>query len=291
MCFAAALKRSSKSTVRMSWKAGKATSKADEEELEIKLGFKKDPAVEYIEASSLKQILESLVEATCTQLPDHFLDFAITWMRDSFAEQTSESSFAGNADQFVLAWQPLFDIATTAEGIHAYLEEQHVLSIVEAILQGALVTLPENVPSFVVDELASRFLQEQANRPRQPPQEPPQEPLPEPPQEPLSEPPQEPLSEPLQEPLSEPQREPRQEPPQEPLHPQSDPSSNVSPAIESQLNEGQPESNSAAPRGVDDNIQVEGTAAAPRVRINVDDSGLANVIVECVPAVIGLGVA
>ena len=251
----------------MSWKAGKATSKADEEELEIKLGFKKDPAVEYIEASSLKQILESLVEATCTQLPDHFLDFAITWMRDSFAEQTSESSFAGNADQFVLAWQPLFDIATTAEGIHAYLEEQHVLSIVEAILQGALVTLPENVPSFVVDELASRFLQEQANRPRQPPQEPPQEPLPEPPQEPLS------------------------EPPQEPLHPQSDPSSNVSPAIESQLNEGQPESNSAAPRGVDDNIQVEGTAAAPRVRINVDDSGLANVIVECVPAVIGLGVA
>ena len=62
----------------MSWKAKKATPPAvDEEELQITLGLRKDPAVEFLEASNLKHVLESLVEAACVQLPDHFLDFAV----------------------------------------------------------------------------------------------------------------------------------------------------------------------------------------------------------------------
>ena len=51
----------------MSWKAKKTTPPAvDEEELQITLGLRKDPAVEFLEASNLKHVLESLVEAACS---------------------------------------------------------------------------------------------------------------------------------------------------------------------------------------------------------------------------------
>ena len=91
-------------------------------------------------------------------------------MRDSFSAQIADSAFAAatasaDEDEFPLDWKPRMDVETTAEGIHAYLEEQNVTLIVENILQQALVTAPDNVCSFVIDELVSRLLQEQACRP------------------------------------------------------------------------------------------------------------------------------
>ena len=91
-------------------------------------------------------------------------------MRDSFSAQIADSAFAAatataDEDEFPLDWKPRMDVETTAEGIHAYLEEQNVTLIVENILQQALATAPDNVCSFVIDELVSRLLQEQACRP------------------------------------------------------------------------------------------------------------------------------
>lgn len=108
-----------------------------------------DQAVEWLERVAMRPMLESLLESVCKDKPDNLHNYAIAWMRGTYADLAEE---AGCHDQPDGAWATRDDVSATPEGLMAYLKEIEATSLLEAIIERAIRAQPPNVVAYVIEE-------------------------------------------------------------------------------------------------------------------------------------------
>ena len=112
-----------------------------------------DQAVAWLESVAMRPMLEALLENVCKDKPDHLLNYAISWMRATYADLAVEAAAADEPDG---DWATRADVEPTPEGLMAYLKEIDATTILEATIERAIRAQPPNVVSYVIDEFAGQ---------------------------------------------------------------------------------------------------------------------------------------
>jgi hypothetical protein len=108
--------------------------------------------VQWLEQVAMRPMLEALLESVCKDKPDKLLNYAIGWMRSSYAEAAEEAEASSEETGL---WTALSDIEPTPEGLMTYLKDVNATVILEGIIETAIRKQPKNVVAYVIDELAA----------------------------------------------------------------------------------------------------------------------------------------
>jgi len=109
---------------------------------------------EYLQRTSLRPMLASLLERICKDRPDRLLPFMLEYLQKTYPD-ASLSANPSNAPGSFGTWARRTDVQPTEADLQAYLTEIKARETLEAVLEQALRVQPANVVAFVIDSLCS----------------------------------------------------------------------------------------------------------------------------------------
>ena len=109
---------------------------------------------EYLQRTSLRPMLASLLERICKDRPDRLLPFMLEYLQKTYPD-ASLSANPINAPGSFGTWARRTDVQPTEADLQAYLTEIKARETLEAVLEQALRVQPANVVAFVIDSLCS----------------------------------------------------------------------------------------------------------------------------------------
>jgi len=109
---------------------------------------------EYLQRTSLRPMLASLLERICKDKPDKLLPFMLEYLQKTHPD-ASLSANPINAPGSFGTWARRTDVQPTEAGLQAYLTEIKARVTLESVLEQALRVQPANVVAFVIDSLCS----------------------------------------------------------------------------------------------------------------------------------------
>jgi len=112
------------------------------------------PPEEYLQKTSLRPMLASLLERTCKDKPDNLVPFMLEYLQATYPDAAKAANPA-NAPGSFGTWARRTDVQPTQEGLQAYLTQVKARSTLETVLEQALRQQPANVVAFVIDALCS----------------------------------------------------------------------------------------------------------------------------------------
>jgi len=110
------------------------------------------PPEEYLQKTSLRAMLASLLERACKDKPDKLTPFMLEYLQYTYPDAAKEASPTTPIASFG-AWTKRSDVQPTQEGLQAYLAEIKARPTLEGILEQALRKQPPNVVAFVIESL------------------------------------------------------------------------------------------------------------------------------------------
>ena len=109
---------------------------------------------EYLQRTSLRPMLASLLERICKDRPDRLLPFMLEYLQKTYPD-ASLSANPTNAPGSFGTWARRTDVQPTEADLQTYLTEIQARETLEAVLEQALRVQPANVVAFVIDSLCS----------------------------------------------------------------------------------------------------------------------------------------
>lgn len=109
---------------------------------------------EYLQRTSLRPMLASLLERTCKDKPDNLLPFMLEYLQTTYPD-ASQSANPINAPGSFGTWARRTDVQPTEAGLQAYLTQIKARVTLESVLEQALRMQPANVVAFVIESLCA----------------------------------------------------------------------------------------------------------------------------------------
>ena len=100
-----------------------------------------EPPETYLQKTSLRAMLASLLERTCKDKPDNLVPFMLKYMQETYPKE-AEAAQPVNAPSSFGSWSKRADVQPTQEGLQAYLAEIKARPTLEQILEQALRKQP-----------------------------------------------------------------------------------------------------------------------------------------------------
>lgn len=109
---------------------------------------------DYLQKTSLRPMLASLLEKTCKDKPDNLVPFMLEYLQTTYPD-AAKAAQPANPPGSLGSWSKRPDVQPTQEGLQAYLAEIKARSTLETVLEQALRQQPANVVAFVIESLCS----------------------------------------------------------------------------------------------------------------------------------------